>query len=132
MMAFAFDYEPVRGPRSGRGQRVARRDRGALHWVAHDRGARPSFARAPEARMLLPYREGKAASTFTAIGAPACTAFKLCGPNSFNVLNILKKLPTTRAGLTGGAPPAGVFWGTLNAGWQVSKARRRLLDGGVL
>ena len=73
--------EPVGGPRSSRGQRGVRRDR----------GARPSFARAPEARMLLPYREGKAASFFTVIGAPACTVERAWNRKCFFFLKILKE-----------------------------------------
>lgn len=44
--------------------------------------------------MLLPYREGKAASSVTAIGAPACTVDVLCESFSFFCLKILKKTLT--------------------------------------
>ncbi|WP_069298850.1 hypothetical protein [Neptunicoccus sediminis] len=77
---------------------------------AADRDARPLFARAPAILTLLPYREGKAASTFTAIGSPACTAESFCDRNGFNVLKILKE---NFAGLGRRTPPAGVFGGTL-------------------
>jgi hypothetical protein len=63
------------------------------------RGARPLFARAPESISLLPYREGKAASSFTAIGSPACTVFKQCDSKGFFVLKILKEklsMPSAR------------------------------------
>jgi hypothetical protein len=75
------------------------------------RDARPSFARTPESGSLLPYREGKAASTFTAIGSSACTAESECASNSFNVLKIPKNLYSKFS-----VPPAAVFAGTLKGG----------------
>lgn len=77
---------------------------------AADRDARPLFAHAPAIVTLLPYREGKAVSTFTAIGSPACAAGPVCNGNGFNVLKILKRNPVMAKG---GTPPAGVFGGTL-------------------
>ena len=63
------------------------------------RGARPLFAHAPEGLVLLPYREGKAASSFMAIGSPACTVSKQCDSKGFFVLKILKEkisMPSAR------------------------------------
>lgn len=97
-----MDRAVVGGPRSSRGQHKLR-------------GAQPCLARAPESFQLLPYREGKAASKFTAIGSPACTVPTGFDSNSFKVLKILKKTLTTCKALAGWEPPAGVFGETLKA-----------------
>ena len=83
----------VRGPASSAGRLRGRRD------------ARPSFARTPESGSLLPYREGKAASSVTAIGSPACTASLVCDSFGFFCLKILKKIPM---------PSARVLWDKRN------------------
>jgi hypothetical protein len=73
--------------------------RGARDERLRAQGARPLFARAPESVSLLPYREGKAASTFTAIGSSACTVGLVCDSFSFFCLNIIKEkvsMPSAR------------------------------------
>jgi hypothetical protein len=70
--------------------------------------ARPSFARIPKSGSLLPYREGKAASTFTVIGSSACSAFEVCDSNGFNVLKIPENSEANFK-----VPSAKVFAGTL-------------------
>lgn len=69
-----------------------------LRWFLQVWGARPLFARAPKGRSLLPYKEGKAASSFTVIGSPACTVFRKYAPIRFFVLKILNKfsMPSAR------------------------------------
>jgi hypothetical protein len=82
----------------------------------HNRGARPIFARAPKGCVLLPYWEGKAASSVTVIGSPACTVILYCEKIGFFCLKILKKNAATVYGREVRVPPAGVFEDKRNGG----------------
>ena len=68
--------------------------------------------------MLLPYREGKTASSVTAIGSPACTVNVVCDSFGFFCLKILKKTSTLAQAVKTGRLRR-EYWGTKEGSFWV-------------